>query len=93
MKRSLEQWKVIIKEMKNSGIPQEEWCKDRDINLYSLRSAQSRLNRLDETGTDTLLSFVGVEVSTQPDEVILTCGKVTITTTASAAAAILAALP
>ena len=47
VKRTNDEWRVLLAEQRASGQTQEEWCVANSINLYTLRDRASRLRRLD----------------------------------------------
>jgi len=51
IKRSDDEWRVLLAKQRASGQTQENWCVENGINLYTLRDRASRLKRQDrETG-------------------------------------------
>jgi len=90
--RSLKEWAATIAEMQSSGMPPKEWCKSHGINLFSLRGAQTRLNKQAAVRSGKQQPFVGVEVKPRVSDVTLRCGQITVVASVSDAAALLKAL-
>jgi hypothetical protein len=47
VKRTNDEWRVLLAEQRASGQTQEEWCVANSVNLYTLRDRACRLKRLD----------------------------------------------
>ena len=47
VKRTNEEWRVLLAEQRASGQTQEEWCATNGVNLYTLRDRASRLKKMD----------------------------------------------
>ena len=93
IKRSLDEWAVIIEEMQASGISQKQWCSDHDINWSSMHCARMRLKgKSEQLPTKTTSRFLRVQAEPSCADIIFTCEGITITTTAQYAAAILQCL-
>jgi len=90
-KRSLEEWGAVISEMQASGMAKKQWCEEHDINLFSLKNAQSRLKNQTKEKHQTQ-SFIGVELLSAQAEVTFSCGGLEFRTTAKDAAALLRSL-
>jgi hypothetical protein len=92
VKRTLDEWAVLIADMHASNLSQAKWCSTHNINLSTLRNAQVRLKKQETDITDTSHSFVGIEVAPLNDEVSFVCGNVTLHTSVKDAATILKCL-
>jgi hypothetical protein len=44
-KRTKDEWQRIIEEFKKSGQTQAQWCKSRDISIYTFRNEKKKLER------------------------------------------------
>jgi len=47
VKRTNDEWRVLLAEQRASGQSQEEWCAANGVNLYTLRDRASRLKKLE----------------------------------------------
>ena len=47
VKRTNEEWRVLLAEQRASGQTQEEWCATNGVNLNTLRGRASRLKKID----------------------------------------------
>jgi len=91
-KRTLDEWAVIISDMRASGMTQKEWCERHGINFSSLIKAQSRLKG--QTRKDALQTtpFVRACVALQAQKITFRVGAISVQTTPNDAAAILKVL-
>ena len=48
-KRTDSEWQGIITEWERSGQSQDEWCKEKKINLYTFRDRKSKLKKNEST--------------------------------------------
>jgi len=79
-RRSLEQWEVLIKEMRESGVAHKQWCETQGINYLSLKNAQTRLKKQAHVSADKLQPFIGVEFQTSAQtEISLSYQGISIT--------------
>jgi cell division septation protein DedD len=74
LKRTNDEWRVLLAEQKASGQTQEEWCKANGVNLYTLRDRASRLKKQDREAAghasqhDSKISAGWVEI--KPENII-----------------------
>jgi len=90
--RTLEQWALIIEDMRASGMPQKQWCAQQGVSWQTLHAALTRLNKMRREQDGMCPKFVQVQSSSSIPTVTVTCRGVTLSTTAKDAAAILAHL-
>jgi hypothetical protein len=83
MKRRAEsEWEILIREQEESGQSQTEWCKSKNINLYTFRDRKSQL-RMQGKEIGNKISWVSITETAaefKNEQIYVKIGKFTIST-------------